>query len=270
MLFNNFFLAFSLIYMVSVVVGLEENIACTPNKLIRLSNCLFNYSYSDMTIDNRTLSMVAPYALDNNEDENLFITAITLNVSSKPLIRFNLKMIQCLDNKTSNWTSVESSSTLRGEFVRTTFIDTNVIYLSPGITYLRNLTTIDCLRKTIYHTDNQGLFRVNLKIESTLNDDCSKENLCYPLDIYQCDFERHRCICRPSFVPYLTNDQHLICIHAVENIDQCPIKNVRCLEWCQLNRPSTTCICPKDLSKKRIFNNSRGEPTIFLFFLRDS
>ncbi len=60
-----------MIYVVSVIVGLGENTACIPNKLILLSNCSFNYLYSNQTIDNRTLSMIVPYSLDNNEEKNL-------------------------------------------------------------------------------------------------------------------------------------------------------------------------------------------------------
>ncbi len=249
-----------MIYVVSVIVGLGENTACIPNKLILLSNCSFNYLYSNQTIDNRTLSMIVPYSLDNNEEKNLFIKILTHHTSEKSLIHFNLNIIQCLNNKKIfNWTSVESSSTLRGEFVRTTFFDTNIMYLSSGITYLRNLTAIDCLTKTIYRTDHQELFQINFKIESTLNDYCSNKNLCYPLNIYQCNYERQRCICRSPLQSYLTKDQHSICIHAVKNLDQCTINNVRCLEWCHQNSSSTMCICPKDLSKKKYFDDHRGK-----------
>ncbi|CAF0859486.1 unnamed protein product [Rotaria sordida] len=211
-----------------------------------------------MTIDNRTLSMVVPYLLHNNEDENLFIKILARNISQKPLISFNLNIIQCLNSQLFNWTSVESSLTLRGEFVRTTFIDTNIMYLSSGITYLRNLTSIDCLTKTIYRTNHNELFKINLKIESTLNNYCSNENLCYPLNIYQCDLERHRCICRSPFQSYLTKNQQSICIHAVENIDQCTMKNLHCLEWCHHNRSSTMCICPNKLSNKKFLDDNRA------------
>ncbi|CAF1430008.1 unnamed protein product [Adineta steineri] len=212
-----------------------------------------------MTIDNRTLSMTIPYSLNNNhEQENLFVQILTRHISEKPFIRFNLNMIQCLENQSLNWTSVESSLTLRGEFVRTVFTDTNIMYLSSGLTYLRNLTSIDCLTKTLYRTDKNELFQVNFKIESTLNDFCSDEHLCYPLNIYQCNHEQHRCICRSPLQSYLTKDQQLICIHAVKNIDQCTIENVRCLEWCHLNSSSTVCTCPKDLAIKKYLNDERA------------
>jgi hypothetical protein len=258
-----------MIYVVSVIDGFGENTACIPNKLILLSNCSFHYPNSNLTNNNRTLSMTVPYSLDTYEEENLFIKVLTRHRSEKLLIHFNLNIIQCSTKKFLNWTSVESSSTLRGEFVRTTFFETNIMYLSSGITYLRNLTMIDCLTKTIYRTDDQELFQINFKIESTLNDDCSNENLCYPLNIYQCDYERQRCICRRPFQSYLTKDQHAICIHAVKNIDQCIMENVRCLEWCQQNSSSIMCICPKDLSKKKYFDDHRGKYirfSIILFF----
>jgi hypothetical protein len=249
-----------MVFVVSVIVGLGESTACIPNKLIYLSNC----SYFNMTIDNRTLSMTVPYSLDKEEDDNLLTKIITRHTSKKALIRFNLNMIQCSNKNIFNWTSVESSLTLHGEFVRTTFIDTNIMYLSSGVTYLRNLTSIDCLSKTIYRTDNQQLFQINLKIESTLNDYCSEDNLCYPSNIYQCDYERHRCICRSSLQSYLTKDQHLICIHAVKTIDQCTMKNVRCLEWCHQNSSSTMCICPRDISTQKYIYKDRGKSSFLL------
>jgi len=218
-------------------------------------------------IDNRTLSMTVPYSLDNNQEENLFIKILTHENSEKSLIYFNLNIIQCSNKTLFNWTSVETSSTLRGEFVRTTFFDTNIMYLSSGITYLKNLTTIDCLTKTIYRTDNKELFEINLKIESTLNDYCSNENLCYPLNIYQCDYERQRCKCRPPLQSYLTKDKHLICLHAVKKLNQCTMKNVRCLEWCHLNSSSAMCICPNDLSKKIYFDDNRGKDVILIILI---
>ncbi|CAF0771091.1 unnamed protein product [Rotaria sp. Silwood1] len=211
-----------------------------------------------MTTDQRTLSMIVPYLLDNNEEENLYIKIITRNISQKPLISFNLNIIQCSNNQLFNWTSVESSLTLRGEFVRTIFTDTNIMYLSPGITYLRNLTTIDCLTKTIYRTNHNELFQINLKIESTLNDYCSNQNLCYPLNIYQCNLEQHRCTCRSPFQSHLTKTQQSICIHAVEYMDQCTVKNIHCLEWCHHNRSSTMCICPNDLSRKKFLDDNQA------------
>jgi hypothetical protein len=255
-----------MVYVVFVIVEVSgENTGCIPTKQILLSNCSFNYLYSNLTIDYRTLSMTVPYSLNNNqEEESNFLQILTHERSSKPLIRFNLNMIQCLNKNLFNWTSVESSSTLRGEFVRTTFIDTNMMYLSSGVTYLRNLTMSDCLTKTIYRTNNQELFQINLRIESTLNDFCSKDNLCYPLDIYQCDYNKQRCICRSHLESYTTKDQYSICIHPVKDIDQCPMQNIRCLEWCHRNRSSIMCICPKDVSIKKYLDNDRGR-TIRLF-----
>ncbi len=254
-----------MIYVVSVIVGSGENTACIPNKLILLSNCSFNYPYSNLTIDNRTLSMTVPYSLDTNEEENLFIKVLTRHQSGKSLIHFNLNLIQCFNNQFLRWTSVESSSTLRGEFVRTILSNTNIMYLSSGITYLRNLTTVDCLTKTMYRTGNSELFKINFKIESTLNDYCSDEYLCYPLNIYQCDYERQRCTCRSPLQSFLTKDHHSICVHAVENLDQCTIENVRCLEWCHQNSSSNLCICPKDLAKKKYFDDNRGKDVNLIF-----
>lgn len=259
MLSNKNFLLFLMIYVVIVKIGFGENTACIPDKLILLSNCSFKSHYSHMTIDNRTLSMTVPYSLDNNEENNLFIKVLTHNKSEKSLIHFNLNLVQCSNKDIFNWTSVESTSTLRGEFVRTTFLDKNIMYLSSGITYLRNLTTIDCLTKTMYRTDNHELFEINLKIESTLNDYCSNENLCYPVNLYQCDYEKQRCICRSPLQSYLTNDDHLICLHAVKNLNQCTMNNVRCLEWCHQNSSSTMCICPNDVSKRKYSDNNRGK-----------
>lgn len=261
-----------MIYVVSINVRLGENLACKPNKLILLSNCSFHSYYSNLTINNRTLSMIVPYSLDDNNEEeenNVFIKVLTPNQSNKSLIYFNLNLIQCSlsnEKKTFQWTSVESSSTLRGEFVRTTFLDQNIMYLSSGITYLRNLTTIDCLTKTIYQTDKHELFEINLKIESTLNDYCSNENLCYPLNTYQCDYQKQRCICRSSLQSYLTYDQHLICLNPVKYLHQCPMNNIRCLEWCHQNSSSAMCICPNDISKKKYFDNNRGKKSRKRFF----
>lgn len=257
MLFNSLFLLSSIIYVVTVIVGHPENAACFPDKLVLLSNCSFNSSFSHMTIDNRTLSMIVPYVLDNNDEDNLFVKALIRNVSQKPLISFNLNIIQCLNNKSYNWSSVESSLTLRGEFVRTTFIDTNIIYLSPGITYLRNLTTIDCSTKTVYRTNDKDLFQIQLKIQSTLTDQCSNEQSCYPENIYQCDLQRQRCLCRSPYQSYSTKYQQSICVRAVESLDQCTKKDVHCVEWCHYNRSSTLCTCPKEFSIRKLSDDDR-------------
>ncbi|CAF5219491.1 unnamed protein product, partial [Rotaria magnacalcarata] len=165
---------------------------------------------------------------------------------------------QCSNNEFLNWTSVESSLTLRGEFVRTTFADANKIYLSSGVTYLKNLTMLDCSIKTTYRTNDDELFQIKLKIESTLNDYCSSEHLCYPENVYQCDFEQHRCTCRSSYQSYLNKYQQSICVHAVENISQCTMNDIHCIEWCHEKRSSTTCTCPKDLSSKKLSDDDRA------------
>ncbi|CAF2092611.1 unnamed protein product [Rotaria magnacalcarata] len=211
-----------------------------------------------MAIDNRTLSMIVPYLLDNQEEESLFVKILTRTQSHKPLISFNLNLIQCSNNEFLNWTSVESSLTLRGEFVRTTFADANKIYLSSGVTYLKNLTMLDCSIKTTYRTNDDELFQIKLKIESTLNDYCSSEHLCYPENVYQCDFEQHRCTCRSSYQSYLNKYQQSICVHAVENISQCTMNDIHCIEWCHEKRSSTTCTCPKDLSSKKLSDDDRA------------
>lgn len=259
-----------MVYVVSVIVGRGEITNCTTNKLIILSNCSFKSISSNMTIDNRTLSMTIPYTLHKIDDKTYPVQIITRHNSDKPLIRFNLNLIQCDVNQSLNWSSIESSSTLRGEFVRTVLTDKNIMYLSSGITYLRNLTSLNCLTKTIYRTNDKELFQVNFKIESTLNDYCTKDNLCYPSDVYKCDFEQHRCVCRSPLQSYLTNDQHSICIHAVKNLSQCTIKHVRCLEWCHLNRSATVCTCPKELSIKKYSNDNRGRliSYIFIYFFK--
>jgi len=204
--------------------------------------------------------MIVPYPLNIYEEENLLITIITHKKSLKPLIRFNLNMIQCSNkNLLLNWTSLESSSTLRGEFVRTTYIEKNIMYLTSGKTYLKNLTTIDCLTKTLYRTDHKQLFQLDLRIESTLNDYCLNDNSCYPIENYQCNQTKNRCSCRKPLQSYLLKDQYSICLQAVQTIDQCTIENMRCLEWCHQNRSSTMCLCPKKLSTKKLLYNNRGK-----------
>ncbi|CAF1212327.1 unnamed protein product [Rotaria sordida] len=254
--------------IIIVVVGFGEYRNCTPNKLIFLSNCSFNYyNYSSYlfnnnnitTNDKRTLSMILPYPLNRNDDNDLLITIINHNKSSKPLIRFNLNMIQCsYKNLLFNWQSLESSSTLNGEFVRTTFINKNIMYLPSGKIYLKNLTKIDCSTKTLYRTDHKQLFKLDLNIESTLNDYCSNDNSCYPNENYQCDHIKHRCICRQPLQSYLIQNQYPICIHIVHTIEQCTMKNIRCLEWCHQNSSSTMCTCPKNTSTKILLDNDRA------------
>jgi hypothetical protein len=261
--------------IIVVVIKFGENTTCIPNKLILLSNCSFHYyNYSShlstnnkTTHDNQTLSMTVPYPLNKNEEDNLLITILTHNMSSKPLIRFNLNLIQCSNkNLLFNWTSVESSSTLHGEFVRTTISEKNMMYLSSGKTYLKNLTTIDCSTKTLYHTDRNQLFQLDLRIESTLNDYCLNDNSCYPLENYQCNQEKHRCTCRQPLQSYLIKDQFPICVQAIHTIDQCIMKNIRCLEWCQQNKTSTMCVCPKESSTKKLADDDKGKRRDEVFF----
>ena len=243
--------------MIILVVKFGETINCIPNKLILLSNCSFL-----MTNDNnRTLSMIVPYPLNTHEEENSLITIFRHKKSLKPLIRLNLNLIQCSKkNFRLNWTSLESSSTLRGEFLRTTNIDNNIMYLPSGKTYLKNLTTIDCQSQTLYRTDSNQLFQIDLKIESTLNDYCLNDHSCFPKDIYQCDTIKHRCICRKDFQSYLIEKQYPICLQPVQTIDQCTIKNThRCLEWCHLNNSSPICLCPKDFSIKKFSSDNRSK-----------
>ncbi len=247
-----------------VVVRFGETItSCIPNKLILLSNCSFHYyNYSSYltTNENRTLSMIVPYPLNIDEEKNLLITILTSKKSLKPLIRFNLKMIQCtMKNSSLNWTSLESSSTLRGEFVRTNHVEQNMMYLPSGKTYLKNLTTIDCLTKTFYQTDHRQLFELDFKIESTLDDYCTNDYSCYPRDNYQCNQVKNRCQCRKPFQSYLIKDQYPICLQAVQTIDQCTTENMRCLQWCYRNSSSTMCLCPKDISIKKISDDNRGK-----------
>ena len=261
MLSDHRYLFHFMIHVISVIVGSGENpTGCIPTKLIHLSHCSFHFPQSsNLTFDNRTLSMTVPYSLDINEDENLSIKVLTRHQLDKSLIHFNLNLIQCSNEQYLRWTSVESSSTLRGEFVRTTLTNSSIMYLSSGLTYLRNLTMIDCSTKTMYRTKISELFQINLKIESTLNDFCSQEQLCYPLNLYACDFEQQHCTCRRPFQSYQTKDHHSICVHAVENLTECTYDNVRCLEWCQSNSSSNMCLCPTDVAKKRSLTDDRSK-----------
>lgn len=266
MLSNPRRLFYLMVYVISIIVGFGENpIGCIPNKLIYLSHCSFHFPQSsNLTFDNRTLSMTVPYSLDADEDENLSIKVLTRHRLDKSLIHFNLNLIQCFTDQYLRWTSVESSSTLRGEFVRTTLTNSSIMYLSSGLTYLRNLTMIDCSTKTMYRTKMSELFEINLKIESTLNDFCSEDRLCYPLNLYTCDFEQQHCICRTPFQSYQTKDHHSICVHAVENLTECShYDNVRCLEWCQTNNSSSNmCLCPKDVTKKKSLLDDRSKKNL--------
>ena len=259
-----------LLCLMIVVVGLGggENTSCTPNKFIVLSNCSFRYTHSnndsshysnETAIDDRLLSMIVPYAWNQNEEDDLLITIITRSLARKPLIRLNLNLVHCAQHpREFNWTSLESSSTLTGEFVRTTFIDRNIMYLSSGVTYLRNLTALDCSTRTVYRTDEREFFQLDLRLESTLNDSCVDDSSCYPTETYQCDHDRHRCTCRPPFQSHLVKEQYPICIQAVEHSDQCTTKHVRCYEWCHENSSSTMCICPKEFSSKQVSADDRG------------
>ena len=237
--------------------------SCTPKKLISLSNCTFRptRSSSFIFIDNQTLSIVVPHLLD---DETNAIEMIRRRSSTLPILRFNLNQIQCSLNRSWNWSSVEASSTLRGEFIRTTLIEPNQMYLSSGVTYLRNLTSIDCKKKIVYRTANEEIFRIEFKIESTLNDSCSAEQPCFPSDVYQCHQQEQRCICRSPFESYLTVDQQAICLHAVRTLDQCPYDSSRCLPWCHQNSSNSRCFCPEKISTKRFRFDQRGKRSSLL------
>ena len=254
-----------MIFVVIVGSTFEENLSCTPNKWVLLSNCSFRYTdhrNETTTIDQRRLSMVVPYALNETEEEDLLISIMTHRLSSKPLIRLNLNLIECANYPLHmHWTSLESSSTITGEFVRTTLIDRNIMYLPAGITYLKNFSTLDCSSQTLYRTDDQQVFQLDLRIESTLNDYCSNDQSCFPRETYRCHSDHRRCVCREPFQSYRIKDEYPICIHAVPTMDQCTMKHVRCFEWCQMNSSSAMCICPEELATKRISAEDRGRVT---------
>ncbi|UJR09129.1 hypothetical protein I4U23_013376 [Adineta vaga] len=250
-----------IIIVVVVVVDFGDNTSCTPAKQILLSNCSFQHSQNSLlmnktTNDNRTLTMIIPYSLDRNQQDDFFVTILTKNQS---FIRLNLNFIQC-EKKSSllNWTSLESSSTLQGEFLRVSSIHQSTMYLPSGKIYLRNLSTIDCSTKTIYRTDPNQLFQLDLRIESTLNDYCLDDTSCYPQDTYQCDPIEQHCICRQPFQPYLIKEHHSICIQAVDILDRCPRNNQRCLPWCHENSSSTVCLCPKNFAIKKFSYDHRA------------
>ena len=252
-----------MIFVVILGSTSEESLSCTPNKWILLSNCSFRYAFhgneTTTTIDQRRLSMVVPYALNETEEEDLLISIKTHRLASKPLIRLNLNLIECANYPAHmHWTSLESSSTITGEFVRTTLIENRIMYLPAGITYLKNFTTLDCSSQTLYRTDEQQVFQLDLRIESTLNDFCSHEHSCYPRETYQCHSDRQRCACREPFQSYRIKDQYPICIHAVPTLDQCTGKHVRCFEWCHVNSSAPMCLCPEDLATKKISVDDRG------------
>lgn len=239
--------------------------SCSPKKIILLSNCTFRRTNSSFVFNNnQTLSITVPHLFD---DENSTVEMIRRRTTSMPIIRLNLNLIQCSIDRSWNWSSVEASSTLRGEFIRTTLIEPNQMYLSSGVTYLRNLTTIDCKKKIIYRTTNEQIFRIDFKIESTLNDSCSDDQPCFPSDIYQCHREEQRCICRQPFESYLMKDQQAICIHAVQTLDQCPYDLQRCLPWCNQNSSNSQCLCPEKISSKKIRSDNRGKVVVVVLFL---
>lgn len=258
----SFMFMINIIILVVVRFGASTR-TCLPNKFIHLSNCSFRHllhsssSYL-MTNDNRTLTMIVPYSLHSHDEEHALITIFTSKKSFKPLIRFHLNIIQCTEKKvTFNWTSLESSSTSRGEFVRTSHIDGNLMYLSSGKTYLKNLTSLDCSSKTIYQTDVEQLFELDLKIESTSKDFCTSDQSCYPHENYQCHSGQHRCHCRKPFQTYSIRDQYPICLQAVQTMDQCMTDKSRCLEWCRQNSSSTMCLCPAEISTKKFSADQR-------------
>lgn len=238
-----------------LVQSFDSASTCSPKKLILLSNCTLHLPSSSFSAENRTLSITVPNTLENEKN---FIQLIRRRTSSIPIIRFNLTLIQCSNQRHWNWNSVEASSTLRGEFIRTTLIEPNQMYLSLGVTYLRNLTSIDCTKKIVYRTSTDQIFRLDLKSESTLNDSCSEENPCSPTDIYQCDRKSQRCICRPPFESYFSTDQPGICLQAVQRIDQCQFDHQRCLPWCNPNNSLSQCLCPEKISSKKLRSDNRG------------
>ena len=267
MLFNQLLTFFLMAIIVDV--GLGETSTCIPTNSIVLSNCSF---YQDdltnsttTTTEKRRLSMIVPYALNQSEEENLLISILTRQVSSKALIRLNLNLIRCnVDHKDFLWNSLEFSSTMTGEFVRTTALDRNQMYLPSGTTYLKNLTSIDCSSKTIYRTDDREIFRLDLRVESTLNDHCLDDQSCSPMDTYRCDSTHQRCACREPYQPYLIKNRYPICIHAVPNLDQCQTKQVRCFPWCHINRTASECFCPTEMAVKRFSDNDRGKSNDFV------
>ncbi|CAF1683277.1 unnamed protein product, partial [Adineta ricciae] len=242
--------------MIIIVVDSGDSLPCTPTKQVLLSNCSIQPSQNSTTNDNRTLTMIIPYSLNRQHQDEYLVTILTQN---KSFIRLNLNLIQC-ENKSStlNWTSLESSSTLNGEFLRTSSINKNTMYLPSGKIYLRNLSTIDCSTNTIYRTDANQFFQLDLRIESTLNDYCLDDTSCYPHDTYQCDPIEQRCICRQPFQPYSIKEHYTICIQAAETVEQCPRQTQRCLPWCHENSSSLMCVCPEDLARKKFSYNNQA------------
>jgi hypothetical protein len=262
MLSNRTLLLQFMIVIVVVVAGLGDPPSCTPNRLVLLSHCSFRHSSpvsftNQTTNDKRTLSMIVPYSFNRNDEDDLLVTIITHN---KSLIQLNLNFIQC-ESKSSllNWTSLESSSALHGEFLRTSLIHRNSMYLPSGKVYLKNLSTVDCKTNTIYRTDRDQLFQLDLRVESTLDDYCSADTACYPEETYQCDQNQQRCICRQPFQPYLIKERYSICVQAVDTMEQCLTSSQRCLPWCQQNSSSSMCLCPKEFAVKRLAYDHRGK-----------
>jgi hypothetical protein len=44
------------------------------------------------------------------------------------------------------------------------------------------------------------------------------------------------------------------------------MKNIRCLEWCQQNKTSTMCVCPKESSTKKLADDDKGKRRDEVFF----
>ena len=206
--------------------------------------------------------MIVPYALNASEENHLLISILRHPHSFQPLIQLNLNLIQCNQssfNASIHWTSLESSSTLTGEFVRTNRIVNNRMYLPAGQTYLRNMTMIDCSTKTIYQSDVKEIFQLDLRIESTLNDSCQTDEQCYPHETYRCDINERRCTCRDSYQSYQIENHLSICIEAVETMADCQQTHVRCFPWCRGNNASSLCACPENLSEKILSADQRGK-----------
>lgn len=260
MLFNQL-LRFSLL-AIAVGFGLGDSTNCVPTKSVLLKNCSFiqDERTEQNSFDRRQLSMIVPYALNKSEENQLLISILRRQVSSKALIRLNLNLIRCsnIDRQEIFWFSYEFSSTITGEFVRTNVVDRNQVYLPPGTTYLKNLTSVDCKSKTVYRTDDREIFRLDLRLESTLNDHCFDDQTCSPMETYRCDSIQQRCVCREPFESYLIDEYHPICIQAASSIDQCQTKQVRCFQWCHLNQTSSECFCPQKLAIRRFIDEQRS------------
>jgi hypothetical protein len=254
-----------LLFVVIVAIALaqsQSNMTCVAERVRFLSQCSFRSipPSNDSTVEWPTLSMIVPYPLNPSEEDDLLVSMITHPRSSRPLIRLNLNLIECANAPPAlTWTSLAFSSTLTGEFVRSNAIDKNLMYLPAGVTYLKNFSTIDCSSKTAYRTDDRLVFQLDLRFESTLNDTCFNDEMCYPREAYHCHAQRRRCSCREPFQSYRLQDRYPVCIHAVPSLDQCATSHVRCFEWCHSNASTDLCLCPDLLAEKKYSADHRGK-----------